>query len=190
MFWWRFSEISFYEYSRPPAFGTQSLHYKLLVTHCVTPCFMPVPHVGRTGTVQGTMCSQWQGSGSEAAVCLDARGAGQRLSPRREFRGRPQREGPPRVPSEGHQQRPQTVTGRKLGASRGQPPAAPCPLTEQLAGVTGPLGGPVVPPKPGLGPALGAFPWERLGSPTLGGVPRLFLWHLSPWHLLALKNTG
>lgn len=39
----------------------------------------------------------------------------------------------------------------------------------------------------GKSPALpGAFPWERL----LGGVLHLFLWLLSPWHLLALKNTA
>lgn len=43
----------------------------------------------------------------------------------------------------------------------------------------------------GKSPALpGAFPWERLGSPVLGGALHLFLWLLSPWHLLALKNTA
>lgn len=37
-------------------------------------------------------------------------------------------------------------------------------------------------------PSTHALPWEQLGSPALGGVLHLFLWHLSPWHLLALKK--
>lgn len=72
---------------------------------------------------------------------------------------------------------PQTITVRKSEASRGHPIAALCPSL----GV-GPCG--VLPwaasrtqQNPIL-PNTCAFPWERLG---------LFLWHLSPWHLLALK---
>lgn len=101
---------------------------------------------------------------------------------------------PPLVPLDGCQPRPRTVTGREFRASAVQPPEAPSPLTERLGGVPGPWGvlaggQPAHSRSPGS-PALSASPWEQLGSPTLGGVPHLFLWYLSPWHLLALKNTG
>lgn len=101
-----------------------------------------------------------------------------------------------------------------MGALRGRPSGAPDNHREKVRSLEGlpyseasspavpwiglgavPPGG--LPPRAaagwqqqgGLSPALVHFHGNDL-QPSLGGVLHLFLWHLSPWHLLALKNTG
>lgn len=157
------------------AFSSQSLLHKLLSTHCIK----LVTEWGQCALNGGDRNAI--GVSLEASAGRDDRCTGQRQSSLCKFPGWTRSSGPHGCPwREGVPAGPQTTTGRELEASRGLPTVAPVswPRGWALGGVLqcAAAGTPAL-------PALAAFPWEQIG------VCHRFLWHRSPWHLLALKNT-